>query len=147
MQMRSMLRQLKSSSDERVWIRNQSTGDLDDTKLVDGVAGERLVFKRRQASNKTGAPKKQMPKRFLFVMDVSGSMYRFNGQDKRLERMLETSMMIMESFIDFEENCEYSIIGHSGDSHRIPFVDFGEPPSNRMDRLKVYFKLKLDVLN
>ncbi len=31
-----------------------------------------------------------------FVVDVSGSMYRFNGQDGRLDRMLETCVMLME---------------------------------------------------
>jgi hypothetical protein len=30
-------------------------------------------------------------------MDVSGSMYRFNSRDKRLERMLEAALLV--SFI------------------------------------------------
>ena len=34
-------------SGERVWLRNQSSGELDDNRLVDGVAGERAVFRRR----------------------------------------------------------------------------------------------------
>ena len=32
---------------ERIWLRNRSDGELDDTRLVEGVAGERLVFKKR----------------------------------------------------------------------------------------------------
>ncbi len=36
------------------------------------------------------------PKRLLFVLDVSGSMYRFNGADHRLERLMETALLIME---------------------------------------------------
>ena len=31
------------------------------------------------------------------VVDVSGSMYRFNGHDQRLERMLESTLMVMEA--------------------------------------------------
>lgn len=32
---------------ERTWLRRRSDGELDDDRLVDGAAGERLVFKRR----------------------------------------------------------------------------------------------------
>ena len=28
------------------------------------------------------------------MMDVSGSMYRFNGEDQRLERLLEGALMV-----------------------------------------------------
>jgi hypothetical protein len=45
---------------------------------VDGVAGERLVFKRRGESDEPPSPLGK--KRILFVMDISGSMYRFNGK-------------------------------------------------------------------
>ena len=47
-------------------------------------------------------------------MDVSGSMYRFNGQDKRLDRLLESVCMIMESFAGYETKYTFSIAGHSG---------------------------------
>ena len=30
-------------SQERQWLTNQSTGELDDTKLVDGFTGERMM--------------------------------------------------------------------------------------------------------
>lgn len=36
-------------------------------------------------------------RRICFVMDCSGSMYRFNGLDGRLNRMLETTCLIFES--------------------------------------------------
>ena len=49
-------------------------------------------------------------------MDVSASMYRFNDQDKRLDRLLEVVCMIMESFSNFEYKYKYSIVGHSGGS-------------------------------
>ena len=38
-----------------------------------------------------------MKTKVQFVVDVSGSMIRFNGLDRRLERMLETTLMIMQS--------------------------------------------------
>jgi len=43
-------------------------------------------------------------------------MYRFNGQDKRLDRLLEATCMIMESFSGYEAKYSYSIVGHSGGS-------------------------------
>uniref|UniRef100_M4B1C1 VWFA domain-containing protein n=1 Tax=Hyaloperonospora arabidopsidis (strain Emoy2) TaxID=559515 RepID=M4B1C1_HYAAE len=141
-QLRAILANLEIVSEERNWLRHQSSGELDDGKLVDGIAGEPLVFKRRGVSDSpfrasAGSSQGQDPKRMLFVMDVSGSMFRFNGQDARLERMLETSLMIMESFAGFERELDYSILGHSGDSPEIPFVEFGAPPKDRKERLQV----------
>ncbi|KAG6609345.1 von Willebrand factor A domain-containing protein 8 [Phytophthora cinnamomi] len=145
-QLRAVLANLEAVAQERNWFRHQSSGELDDGKLVDGVAGERLVFKRRGVSDSpfqapAGHQQGQKPKRMLFVMDVSGSMYRFNGQDSRLERMLETSLMIMESFAGFERELDYCIMGHSGDSPEIPFVEFGAPPKDRKERLRVLQKM------
>ena len=37
------------------------------------------------------------PRRLTFLMDVSGSMYRFNGHDARLSKMLETTCLVMEA--------------------------------------------------
>lgn len=139
-QLRSILDNLESFSQERSWLKHQSSGELDDAKLVDGVTGERLVFKRRGVSDSPFQMMHQTkPKRMLFVMDVSGSIYRFNGQDGRLDRILETSLMIMESFAGFESKFDYCIMGHSGDSPDIPFVNFGEPPADRKERLKVQY--------
>ncbi|KAG4058579.1 von Willebrand factor A domain-containing protein 8 [Phytophthora cactorum] len=145
-QLRAVLANLEAVAQERNWLRHQSSGELDDGKLVDGVAGERLVFKRRGVSDSpfqalAGHQQDQEPKRMLFVMDVSGSMYRFNGQDSRLERILETSLMIMESFAGFERELDYCIMGHSGDSPEIPFVEFGAPPKDRKERLQVLQKM------
>uniref|UniRef100_K3W7I1 VWFA domain-containing protein n=1 Tax=Globisporangium ultimum (strain ATCC 200006 / CBS 805.95 / DAOM BR144) TaxID=431595 RepID=K3W7I1_GLOUD len=141
-QLRSILDNLESYAQERTWLKHQSSGELDDAKLVDGVTGERLVFKKRGVSDSPFQSMHQTkPKRMLFVMDVSGSMYRFNGQDQRLERVLETSLMIMESFAGFENKFDYCIMGHSGDSPDIPFVDFGHPPADRKERLKILQKM------
>ena len=44
----------------------------------------------------TPLQEKPRPRRLTFVMDVSGSMYRFNGHDGRLNKMLETTCLVME---------------------------------------------------
>ncbi|KAG3117086.1 hypothetical protein PI125_g4103 [Phytophthora idaei] len=53
----------------------------------------------------------------------------------------ETSLMIMESFAGFERELDYCIMGHSGDSPEIPFVEFGAPPKDRKERLQVLQKM------
>ena len=37
----------------------------------------------------------------------------------------------------FHHKYEYALVGHSGDGADIPFVEFGEPPKNRKERLQV----------
>ncbi len=74
-------------------------------------------------------------------MDISGSMYRFNSQDKRLDRLLQVTAMIMESLQGFEQKFSYSIVGHSGDSPEIPLVEYDKPPKNAKERLQVLEKM------
>lgn len=38
---------LNRKSKERVWLRHQQYGDLDDSKLIDGLTGDKMIFKRR----------------------------------------------------------------------------------------------------
>lgn len=38
------------------------------------------------------------------VVDVSGSMYRFNGHDGRLDRTMESILMVMEAFSERHRN-------------------------------------------
>lgn len=100
-QLKVVLDELSRRSKERVWLRHQAHGDLDDSKLVDGLTGERLVFKRRgvpdQSTVSDFSNSQNTKKRLQFVFDVSASMYRFNGEDRRLERMLEAALMVSES--------------------------------------------------
>lgn len=181
-QLRTVLESLERKANERAWLKHQSTGELDDGKLLDGLAGprgwlaglagwlavmlaccgaycgdirfppvharavlvhtrcnvipkvaargelsfattrhphrpprlfmftsrtqtllrpgERHVFKRR--GDPSGSPFKDPSApsddagktRLYFAVDVSGSMYRFNGADGRLERLLECTMMV-----------------------------------------------------
>jgi hypothetical protein len=72
----------------------------------------------------------------MFVMDVSASMSNFNA-DRRLDRMCATAVLIMEAFQGLEHKYEYGIVGHSGASAWLPFIEMGKPPANRMQRLRV----------
>lgn len=86
---------------ERTWLRRRSDGELDDDRLVDGAAGERLVFKRRgrpdPLDRKATEETEQAKRTLLFLVDVSGSMYRFQMMDGRLARMLEARGRVMPS--------------------------------------------------
>lgn len=157
-QLRNVFEELARRSTERVWLRNQSHGDLDDNRIVDGLTGERMIFKRRgypadqHDKNHDMGGDKQVQKRLQFVVDVSASMYRFNGLDRRLERMLESVLMILEampsngnkdssnssSALSTSTSLDYAIHGHCGDSASIKFVDFGPyKPQNENSRLEV----------
>lgn len=138
-QLRTMLQGLQSKSKERQWLRRQTHGgELDEAQLVEAMAGEGAIFKRRgEELPPLGFSAGLKPKRIHFVMDVSGSMYRFNGFDGRLDRMLEAAVLVMESFTGFENRFKYSIGGHSGDSPNIPLVDTVKQPQNRRQRLAV----------
>lgn len=77
----------------------------------------RNVYKIRAESDTSHWKSTNKDKKHLhFLVDVSGSMYRFNGFDQRLERMLEIAVIIMESLAGFEDKLSYSITGHSGDT-------------------------------
>ena len=45
--LRNTLANAESKKAERMWLKKQTHGELDDSKLVDGVVGEKHVFKRR----------------------------------------------------------------------------------------------------
>ena len=137
-QLRNILESLEAKKKERQWLKNQTQGDLDDAKLVEAITGEKNVFKRRgDDPNADNALNMEKPKRLRLVVDVSGSMYRFNGVDNRLERELESVLMVMEAFDGFQNKIAYDIIGHSGDGYNIKFVDAKSPPQNEAERLKI----------
>jgi len=68
-------------------------------------------------------------------------MYRFNGQDGRLDRSLEAATLVMESFHGYGEQFDYSIVGHSGDSPCIELSAFGKPPKNEKERVALLKKM------
>ena len=44
-------------------------------------------------------------------MDVSGCMYRFKSYDGRLDRELETMIMVIEALSGFEDKISYNVVG------------------------------------
>lgn len=59
-----------------------------------------------------GSPQEH-PKRIRVLVDVSGSMYRFNGHDSRLEREMEAALMVMEAFEKYED--KFKVGNNTGD--------------------------------
>ncbi|KAI9184411.1 hypothetical protein H9P43_003464 [Blastocladiella emersonii ATCC 22665] len=129
-----------NKDDERVWLRHQTDGELDDAKLVDGLAGEHAVFKRRGVADPAAADDRRgkLPKRLRVVFDASASMYRFNGVDGRLTRSLECAVMLMEALAGVDAaTLTWDMVAHSGDSPQIPLVDAKNPPRHEKDQFKV----------
>lgn len=138
--LRNILNSLEAKAKERHWQKHQTSGELDDMKLIEGITGEKNIYKMRTDMEPEPGQPQEKPKRLTIVADVSGSMYRFNGYDGRLDRSLEAVTMLMESFEGFENKIQYNIMGHSGESPCIPFVDHKNPPNNdkrRMDTLRM----------
>ena len=42
-----MCADLSAREEERVWVKRQTDGELDDTRLTEGLTGESAVYKRR----------------------------------------------------------------------------------------------------
>ena len=136
--LRAVLEAVEYKRSERNWIKRQLHGELDDSKLVEGIAGEKHVYKRRGMIEPTvSSPHQDRQKRLRFVVDCSGSMYRFNGYDGRLNRCLQAVALVMESLAGMDDKFDYSIVGHSGDSRCIELVKFGEQPANFKERLRI----------
>ncbi|CAG9859748.1 unnamed protein product [Phyllotreta striolata] len=135
--LRVILGNLQSKNEERQWHRHQTSGELDDGKLIDGLLGEKSIYRRRtEKQSELGAPPAK-PKLFRVVSDVSGSMYRFNSFDGRLDRQLEAVVLVMEAFENLQQKIRYDIIGHSGEEYNLSFVKKDDPPKNNMERLNV----------
>ena len=96
-QLRQLFESLETTTTERVWQRDQLAGDLDDTKLIDALTGSVRVYRQRGTPTPQSGLPPLLTKRLCFVLDVSGSMYRFNGHDGRLTRVVETALLIMEA--------------------------------------------------
>lgn len=118
-QLKSHLKDLEARSVERVWMKRQTSGELDENRLVDALAGEKDVFKRRGSPSAGHA---NDPITIKLIVDISASMYRFNGYDQRLERLLEAVLMMMDSLRD-DKRFRLYIDGHSGTSAKIPLVN------------------------
>ncbi|KZT64100.1 hypothetical protein DAEQUDRAFT_679169 [Daedalea quercina L-15889] len=135
-----LLENLAAREEERVWVKRQTDGELDDSRLTEGLTGEATVYKRRgMAKPELGRPQIK-PKRVRFVFDISASMYRFQ-YDGRLQRSLETGRLLFLTFNRLTRKDKY--IWDSGDSPVIPLVESDRLPSEIKDRWKVVEKMEL----
>ncbi|EGF84196.1 hypothetical protein BATDEDRAFT_84927 [Batrachochytrium dendrobatidis JAM81] len=141
-ELRVILEGLEAKEKERVWIRNKTNGDIDETKLVEGLAGDRSIYRIRGDNNNDPAFQK-LPKKLHFVFDLSASMMRFNGHDGRMERSLECAVMLMEAFRGFEYKLQYKINGHSGDGPNTQFIQAGKFPKTEKDMLEIINRMSI----
>eukprot|EP00930_Biecheleria_cincta_P096896 TRINITY_DN88669_c0_g1_i1.p1 TRINITY_DN88669_c0_g1~~TRINITY_DN88669_c0_g1_i1.p1 ORF type:complete len:1490 (+),score=245.98 TRINITY_DN88669_c0_g1_i1:43-4470(+) len=133
--MRIILQSHEAKERERMWLKQQTHGELDDTRIVDGIVGARNIYTRRGEADSLGQ-EQSLPKRIKFVLDVSGSMYTFNRIDRRLQRLQEVAIFIIESFAGLEHKYEYSIVGHSGTAPEAEMlVPWGKPPASAKEQL------------
>jgi len=139
-QLRRVLQAADARQKERVWHRGLE-GELDENRLVDAIAGEAAVFKRRAQKESRPGEVLMQPKRVCFLFDASASMYRFNGMDGRLRRSCEAAVMLMEALRGFEQKFDYQICCHDGDHILTELVPFGNPPADEKERLKVVSKM------
>ncbi|KAH8990895.1 AAA domain-containing protein [Lactarius hatsudake] len=142
-QLHDLLEHLAAREEERVWVKRQTDGKLDDTRLAEGLTGEAAVYKRRgMAKPELGRPQVK-PKRIRFLFDISASMYRFQ-HDGRLQRSLETAVMLMESFnvLSRKDKYAWDMYGHSGDEPEIPLVKVGDSVEEVSERWAVAQKMK-----
>eukprot|EP00966_Prymnesium_polylepis_P259647 5997386-Prymnesium_polylepis.1 len=112
--MRRVLHEHQARAVERVWLRGRPQGELDETRLVDGIAGSSAVYKARGPRPKGGGAPRRVAMRF--VMDLSGSMYTFERLDGRKTRLLQLALFVMQSLDGLEAEYDYSMVGHSGTS-------------------------------
>ncbi|CAE7780682.1 unnamed protein product [Symbiodinium sp. CCMP2592] len=134
---RLVLQSHEAKERERSWQKQQTQGELDEMRLVDGIAGARNIYRRRAMAEEVGG-EQVLPKRIKFVMDCSGSMYTFNRIDQRLQRLMEASIFIFESFAGFEYKYEYAMVGHSGSGPEAEsLVAWAKPPKSAKEQLAI----------
>ncbi|KAG7095577.1 hypothetical protein E1B28_006310 [Marasmius oreades] len=138
----NILEHLTAKEEERVWVKRQTDGELDDSRLTEGITGEATVYKRRGMEKPEIGRPQIKPKRIRFIFDLSASMYRFQ-YDGRLQRSMETAVMLMETFDRLSRKDKYvwDICGHSGDEAVIPLITTDKPPTEMKERWKVVEKM------
>uniref|UniRef100_A0A5S6QD72 von Willebrand factor A domain-containing protein 8 n=1 Tax=Trichuris muris TaxID=70415 RepID=A0A5S6QD72_TRIMR len=135
--LKQVMQGMQARGKERRWVRHQTSGDFDEGKVVEGIIGEHNVYRRRLNLQAEVGSKQAKPKRLRLLVDVSASMYRFNGYDMRLKRSMESCLMLMEAFTSFGDRVQYDIIGHSGEQDHIDLVTLDRQPRNPKERLDV----------
>jgi hypothetical protein len=145
-QLRSIFEAAQAASRERQWQTRKTSGELDEHRLVDGLTGERNVYRVR--AERDPGLFQPLPKVLIFVVDASASMERFNGYDKRLDRTLDCLVMIMEALDGWEQKYAYEIVGHSGDQPAVELgAPLGRPPRSRADRWRLLRRVATHAAN
>lgn len=67
---------LEANEKERIWLKRQSDGDLDESRLTEGLTGESTIYKRRGMEKPEQGKPQMKPKRLRIICDLSASMYR-----------------------------------------------------------------------
>ncbi|XP_026327671.1 von Willebrand factor A domain-containing protein 8-like [Hyposmocoma kahamanoa] len=134
--LRGVLAELQAKKKERQWSRHQTSGELDDGKIIEGLTGERSIYRRRTEQEPPPGSPPDKPKRLRLVLDVSGSMYRFNSYDGRLERSMEAVVLLTEALKGYEARIRYDMFAHSGEDHALELVRVDRPPENEKERLQ-----------
>ncbi|KAF4613211.1 hypothetical protein D9613_011059 [Agrocybe pediades] len=137
-----LLEHLAAKEEERVWVKRQTDGELDDSRLTEGITGESTVYKRRGMEKPEIGRPQIKPKRIKFIFDLSASMYRFQ-YDGRLQRSMETAVMLMETFdrLSRKEKYVWDMCAHSGDGPDIVLTEADKPPTEVKERWKVTEKM------
>ncbi|KAF8150343.1 AAA domain-containing protein [Pholiota molesta] len=133
-----LLEHLAAKEEERVWVKRQIDGELDDSRLTEGLTGESTVYKRRGMEKPEIGRPQIKPKRIKFIFDLSASMYRFQ-YDGRLQRSMETAVMLMETFDRLSRKEKY--VWDSGDGPDITLTDANKPPTELKERWKITEKM------
>lgn len=141
-QLRVIWESAEAKEKEREWVKFQISGDLDDSRLVDGATGSKHIYRQRGFPEKRSGLFQENPKRVVFSVDASNSMSRGNGFDGRLDRLCETVAIVMESMEGFEHKFDYAILGHSAMTAELPLVKFGQPPLTQVERMEVLDKIR-----
>ncbi|KAF9269491.1 hypothetical protein L218DRAFT_915635 [Marasmius fiardii PR-910] len=148
----NLLEHLAAKEEERIWVKRQTDGELDDSRLTEGITGEATVYKRRGMEKPEIGRPQIKPKRIRFIFDLSASMYRFQ-YDGRLQRSMETAVMLMETFDRLSRKDKYVWDSsfsramltaqnyQSGDDAIIPLVATDKPPTELKERWKVVEKM------
>jgi len=143
-EMRVVLEAHESRERERVWLKQQTHGELDDTRLVDGITGGRNVYMRRGEPDTSAFHGEQkLPKRMVFMLDISGSMYTFNRLDQRMRRLQELVIFLLEAFEGMEQRYEVRMVGHSGCGPEAEdLVPWGRAPARAAERLDILERME-----
>ncbi|KAJ3565249.1 hypothetical protein NP233_g7756 [Leucocoprinus birnbaumii] len=136
----NLLEHLAAKEEERVWVKRQTDGELDDSRLTEGLTGEATVYKTSWYGE-AGVGTTPIEAKADSI-HLRFEWYRFQ-YDGRLERSMQTAVMLMETFdrLSRKEKYVWDIYGHSGDGPEIPLVEAEKPPGELKDRWKVAEKM------